>query len=224
MEGAGAELDALASQHYTHPETRKPASYWLEYGRVLGERRQTQLRLLELGVADGSSMSVWRDYLPKATIVGIDVAEGPRWIEAHHRVHFLRGSQDDPTLLDRAAAVAGGKFDLIVDDASHLGFLTKRSFSHLFPRWLAAGGHYAIEDFGTAFRPEYPDACSFVSPPDDDARLGNRIFSSHQYGMMGFIKQLQDHMMQQLMTGLPSKFEIESITLRANLAVIRKCL
>ena len=63
----------------------------------------------------------------------------PTCLTDQDRVHFIQGSQDDPTVLDRAAQVAGGGFDLIIDDAAHIGFLTKRSFNYLFPAgWCQA--------------------------------------------------------------------------------------
>ena len=185
-------------------------------------RREKPLRILELGVSSGASLLLWRDYLPRATIIGIDIAEQPACLADQARVHFIQGSQDDPAVLDLAAQLAGGGFDLIVDDASHIGFLTKRSFNYLFPRWLLPGGCYAIEDIGTGFLPEYPDGARYTTPPWNDAVRGTAVFQSHQYGMIGVVKQLIDHIMQELITNTRSYLPIERITIEANIVFVDK--
>jgi hypothetical protein len=216
-------LEALAERHYRPGDvTRKHESYLALYTRLLEPRRDAPLRILELGVSSGASMLMWRDFLPRAMIIGIDIAAAPACIIDQPRIHFLKGSQDDPETLDRAAYLAGGFFDLIVDDASHLGYLTKRSFNYLFPRWLAPGGSYVIEDIGTAFLPAYPDGSEYVLPPWEDAVRGTELFTSHQFGMVGMVKQLIDHLMQELITGRRSYLPVRRIEIESNIAIIEK--
>jgi hypothetical protein len=222
LRGSGAGLNAIADRYYQDDGTRKPLSYWAEYEQILRDRQTAPLRVLELGVSSGASLLVWRDYLPAATILGVDIGECPASILDQPRIQFFQGSQDDPAILEQAALRAGGAFDLIIDDASHIGYLTKRSFQQLFPAYLAPGGYYAIEDFGTGFLPEYPDGAAFQAPREDDAEPGTRVFESHQYGMAGVVKQLQDHMMQELMTGVRSRYAIERMVIRTNLAILEK--
>ena len=216
-------LDILAERYYAVGDgTRKAPSYLREYERLLEYRRDAQLRLLEIGVSSGASLLMWRDYLPNATIVGVDIAEPPPCIGGDNRIYFNRGSQDDPEVLDRAGNMAGGPFDLIIDDASHVGYLTKRSFAHLFPQWLAPGGTYVIEDFGTGFLKEYPDGAPFAAPPESDSVPTAQVFASHQHGMVGVVKQLLDHLMTELMTGQRSRYDIERMTILTNIAFVQK--
>jgi spermidine synthase len=42
-------------------------------------------------------------------------------------------------------------FDIIIDDASHFGDLTKIAFWHLFDNHLKPSGLYVIEDWGTGY-------------------------------------------------------------------------
>ncbi|HET8996347.1 MAG TPA: class I SAM-dependent methyltransferase [Acetobacteraceae bacterium] len=217
------QLEALAERYYAVGDgTRKASTYLREYEALLRQRRTAPLRLLELGVSSGASVLIWRDYLPNATIVGLDLAAAPSSIRDQPRIHFIQGSQDDPEILDRAGEIAGGRFDLIIDDASHLGYLTKRSFQYLFPRWLVPGGVYAIEDYGTGFMPEYPDGAAFVEPPQGDSVPETQVFASHQYGMVGVLKQLMDHLMTELMTGQPPRYDIERMTILSNIALVQK--
>jgi hypothetical protein len=64
--------------------------------------------------------------------------------------HF-RTSQDDAAAVRRFMAedFKGEPLDLIIDDASHLYELTKRSFEISWP-FLKVGGHYIIEDWAWA--------------------------------------------------------------------------
>ena len=217
------QLKILADRYYAAGDgTRKAISYLREYESLLAPRREAPLRLLELGVSSGASLLIWRDYLPNATIVGIDVADPPACVVGQDRIHVIQGSQDDPQVLERAGAAAGGQFDMIVDDASHLGYLTKRSFHALFPRWLVPGGTYVIEDFGTGFLPEYPDGAAYADPAEDDSVPETQVFASHQHGMVGVVKQFVDHMMTELMSGKRPRYDIERMTILTNVAFLQK--
>lgn len=216
-------LNELAERHYAPGDaTRKGESYMRAYADLLGARRMQELRVLELGISSGASLLIWRDFLPRATIVGVDIAEPPERVKNQERIHVLLGSQDDPAVLDRAAEMAGGAFDLIVDDASHVGYLTKRSLLYLFPRWLKPGGCYVIEDFGTGFIPAYPDGAPYQEMPWDDAVEETRIFASSQNGMVGVVKQLIEPMMQSLMLGSQPFLRIQRLTIETNIVFIEK--
>ncbi|WP_158932967.1 hypothetical protein [Acidisphaera sp. S103] len=218
-------LDELAERYYAEGDgTRKGPSYLASYTRLLQHRRQEKLRILELGVSSGASLLSWRDYLPHATIVGIDIAAAPPRVLGQDRIYFIQGSQDDPAVLDQAAKIAGGGFDLIVDDASHIGYLTKRSLHYLFPRWLVPGGCYVIEDFGTGFLREYPDGRDFAVPNWNDAVPDAREFHSSQHGMVGVVKQLVEPLMQELMTASRPYLAIERLTIETNIVFIDKSL
>lgn len=124
-----------------------------------------------------------------------------------------------------AQEIAPEGFDIIIDDCSHIGELTKVSFWHLFTHHLKPGGIYAIEDWGTGYlggyrNVYYPDG-EFFDPTERETlshRLANKILKSapvewqenswlqkrlkryqytrrfkvHNYGMVGFVKQLAD--------------------------------
>jgi hypothetical protein len=218
-----SSLEDLAERHYDAGDfNRKSHDYLKSYERILQNRRDSPLAILEIGVGSGASLLVWRDYLPRATIIGLDVAEPPPRILGQDRIHFVRGSQDDPAALDAAARLAGGRFDLIVDDASHIGYLTKRTLHQLFPLRLVPGGWYVIEDFGTGFLPEFPDGVPYAAPDWTDAQPGTREFLGSQFGMVGVIKQLVDVIMQEMMTGKPHYLTIDHLIIEPNIVFIEK--
>jgi len=216
-------LATIADRHYGEDRGgfhRKPESFIAEYERLFAAIRLEPLRVLELGVFFGMSLLMWRDYFPNAIIVGVDVREKPPSIDEQPRIHYVKGSQDDPETLEGAAAVAGRPFDIIIDDASHIGYLTRRSLFYLFPRWLRPGGTYVIEDLGAAFMDAFPDGSPFQSDESDDPQV--KCFPSHQHGILGVVKQVIDQTMKGMVTGVPSVLDVERMTFLPNIAVIRK--
>jgi hypothetical protein len=105
-------------------------------------------RLLEIGVMDGNSMRMWREYYPDAEIVGIDT--GLQWDLKIDGVTLLELDGTDPKQTNPL-----GMFDIIIDDASHYTADQQKSFEHLFYNQLTPGGLYVLEDLHTSFRPEF---------------------------------------------------------------------
>jgi hypothetical protein len=141
-------------------ETDKPQGYLREYERAFAAIVDGEVKILELGVHKAGSLFMWRDYFPKGPVVGLDV-NAVQINDPTGRIHVYQGYQQDTALLTRIAQEqARGGFDVIVDDASHIGELTAISFCHLFKYHLKPGGIYAIEDWGTGYwsgHSFYPD-------------------------------------------------------------------
>ncbi len=186
-------------------DTDKIAHGYMEiYDYVLEPWVGREVTLLELGVHKGGSLLLWRDYFPSGTIVGIDIRI-PENFKAE-RVYLFEANQADTQLLSKVAReVAPDGFDIIIDDASHIGLLTKRSFWHLFDNHLKPGGIYSIEDWGTGYWDDWPDGRSVKSSLllKLRKRLASKVtflsrgrlkvpFPCHSYGMVGFVKELID--------------------------------
>ena len=43
------------------------------YDKFLSELKNKKLKILEIGVADGSSVKAWSDFFRKSTIIGFDI-------------------------------------------------------------------------------------------------------------------------------------------------------
>lgn len=98
--------------------------------------------MMEVGVADGSSLRAWRDIFPNATVVGMDIHHSDK---AHgERIEFYLG--DQRSLVDCRRAAAGRQFDLIVEDALHELDATLMTLLYLWPH-VAPGGMYVVEEF-----------------------------------------------------------------------------
>ena len=157
------------------------------YDRILVSWLDKEIKLLELGVYQGRSLELWRDYFHRATIVGIDL-ELPDGFVPGERIKLFRGSQADTRFLSEVAdKTAPNGFDIIIDDASHIGQLTRTAFWHLFDNHLKRGGLYAIEDWGTGYLDDFPDGKKFEPKPST-----LDPFPCHSHGMVGFVKELVD--------------------------------
>lgn len=181
-----------------------------------------EIRLLELGVYKGGSLLLWRDYFAQGLIVGLDL-NPIKLDDQTGRIRIYQGMQQDRTLLDRIAQeTAPQGFDVIIDDCSHIGELTRISFWHLFDNHLKPGGIYVIEDWSTGYWDSFFDGVAFSYEPklrfspalfrvrstfahlqrsvpllNPILRLIKRLlnkkqFRSHDYGLVGFIKELVD--------------------------------
>jgi tetratricopeptide (TPR) repeat protein len=116
--------------------------YLPHYERLLSPFRETSFNLIEIGVYRGASLAVWHAYFPKATIVGVDIANVSRKY-AKGRIKVAIGSQADPAFLSEVAAEYPPT--VVIDDGSHRPEHQIFSFEHLFPL-LRPGGCYIVED------------------------------------------------------------------------------
>ncbi|MDX6730184.1 MAG: hypothetical protein QOC54_132 [Baekduia sp.] len=145
------DLCRLAEKH----DTDKGASYTQTYHRWLGHLREQRLRMLEIGLYNGGSLRMWRDYLPQAVLHGIDIE--PRTLSYQDEVpnsQVRLVDQGDPAALEAFVAELGGHYDFVLDDGGHTMLQQIVSFEVLWPQ-IMPGGVYAIEDFGTSYFVEY---------------------------------------------------------------------
>lgn len=202
--------------------------YLRNYEDYFGAMRDKEVRLLELGIKEGGSLLLWRDYFERGLVVGLDI-NPVRLDDPTGRIRTYEGPQQDTELLDRVAREnAPEGFDIIIDDCAHIGVLARESFWHLFDRHLKSGGVYVIEDWGTGYWDEWVDGVAYrqrrkslspalyrltralarlrQSPSVGRIPLAARLLSgakaavlgaqyrSHDYGMVGFVKELIDEL------------------------------
>jgi len=152
-------------------------NYLPAYEQHLAPYREQPITLLELGVLDGASLRMWRDWLPAATIVGLDHKQ-PISVTG---CTILHGEQDDPAAIGRVAE--HGPFQVIIDDASHLSSKTIASFELLYPH-LNPGGLYIIEDLHASYWPGIYGNQDADTNPD-----------TSKHTIMAYLKRLADDVM-----------------------------
>jgi hypothetical protein len=203
-------------------DTDKIQHHYLEvYDPILSRLTEKDVKLLEIGIHRGGSLELWRDYFPRGIIVGIDL-ELPESFILGERIQLFKGSQADTQFLSQvASSTAPEGFDIIIDDASHIGELTKTTFWHLFHHHLKPGGLYAIEDWGTGYLDDFPDGKTFDPKPST-----LDPFPCHSHGMVGFVKELVDEQCAGSITlGRAEQFRLsnfESLLITEGVVVVTK--
>ncbi|GAB4533983.1 MAG: hypothetical protein Fur0020_00160 [Thermodesulfovibrionia bacterium] len=197
----------------TKYNTDKVKNRYLEiYDRIFEPLVDKEIALLEVGIYEGGSLLLWHDYFPKSKVIGIDI-KAPSNVSLPQGVYFFKGSQADKAFLSSVIEkVAPEGLDIIIDDASHIGELTKITFWHLFDHHLKPGGIYVIEDWGTGYWDDFVDGKKYKVRQPILSILWRRLLQlnrgrkliykfpfkvpikSHDYGMVGFVKDLIDEL------------------------------
>ena len=183
-------VEIMKRQRYP---TDKSDEYLQDYEKVFSQLRDKPVAVLEIGVHKGGSLLLWRDYFSRGDIYGVDLYPPLDFQDPSGRIKVFACDQGNPEEMDMIAKQASPTgFDIIIDDASHIGELTAETFQVLFYQHLKSGGIYAIEDWGTGYWETHPDGAKpdYHDNPSFESH-GNR-FQSHDYGMVGFVKQLVD--------------------------------
>ena len=129
-------------------------NYCREYGKLFrGIRKNPGSNFLEIGLCRGwfenwpqddvPSLKMWLKYFPTAKIFGFDIADFSFF--SHNRVKIFRGNQGNREHLDNLVLSCGCRFDIVIDDGSHVSRDQQISLGVLF-RQLKSGGLYIIED------------------------------------------------------------------------------
>jgi hypothetical protein len=147
MQNNKPSLDELASKYGTD---KGPAAhgYTKYYDIYLDSYRDFNFNFLEIGVYDGSSVKMWKEYFSKANIVSIDIDPRCKMYE-EPRIEIRIGDQTDVSFLN-AINKELGSFDIILDDGGHSNKQQIVSFETLFPL-LNPGGIYIIEDLHCSY-------------------------------------------------------------------------
>lgn len=154
---------------------------------------EKEIKLLEIGIDKGGSLVMWKDYFQKGSITGVDI-KLPGGFTPPERVKMYEGDQRDTEFLRRVAEKEAPEgFDIIIDDGSHYGKNTKITFWTLLPH-LKKGGFYVIEDWATGYLKNWSDGreLDLKKYEREDTRVSKLPLRGHNYGMVGFVKQLVD--------------------------------
>ena len=121
------------------------------YSELFKHLKDKKIKLLELGVLKGDGLCWFEDYFPNGEIIGFDIRPNSHF---GARTKMINGNQNDSLALQELGNIHG-MFDIIIDDCSHYGPYTQRSFDFLF-KYLVPGGYYIFEDWSAGFRsPEF---------------------------------------------------------------------
>lgn len=106
-------------------------------------RNREKCNFMEIGLAMGLSLSMWREYMPSCTLFGVDLS-----ICFDPTPHTMSGTiliATDATKADFPVKLMPYQFDVVIDDASHMFHDQVRTFNLMRPL-MNPGGVYIIED------------------------------------------------------------------------------
>ncbi|MGA7461435.1 MAG: class I SAM-dependent methyltransferase [Candidatus Korobacteraceae bacterium] len=127
--------------------------YFPIYERFFRDFVNKSVTFLEIGVASGGSLQMWKRYFgPHATIVGIDILPECKTFE-EDQIAVRIGAQQDTRFL-QSLVDEFGPIDIVLDDGSHLMSHMLMTFEFLYPK-LTKNGIYMVEDLHTAYWEEY---------------------------------------------------------------------
>ena len=120
--------------------------YCERYEYYFEKIRNDTLNVMEIGVLDGGSVKMWKDYFPNSKIIGVDNNAECKQYE-DERIEIIIGDQSHVPFLE---SLSSRSFDIIIDDGDHIPGHQIKEFEYLF-KYLNPGGIYAIEDLHTNY-------------------------------------------------------------------------
>ncbi|ESZ75230.1 class I SAM-dependent methyltransferase [Mesorhizobium sp. L103C105A0] len=142
-------------EEHTGKISDKWSIYLDAYEDIFADFRNKPVRLLEIGVQNGGSLEIWRQYFPQAElIVGCDInAASGKLTFDDEKIAVIVGDANTADV-ERDIVAQTAKFDIIIDDGSHRSSDIIRSFARYFPH-LAVGGLYVAEDLHCSYWGKY---------------------------------------------------------------------
>lgn len=137
------------------------AKYYEMFFRPL---KESNVKLLEIGIFAGASLRAWREYFPNGEISGIDLRGNYEYLidEGCKATYIVDQSDRDQVV--KFGEEHSGEYSIILDDGSHNSRDQIQTFEILF-EGLQAGGLYCIED----------ELCGYDPRWNQEARIHDRI-------------------------------------------------
>jgi hypothetical protein len=111
------------------------------YPNIFDKFKNEDINLFEIGVHEGKSLKVWKEFYPNCNVFGLDIQ---REI-FNDDVKIFKGDQSNINDLINVVNQIP-KCDIIIDDGSHVPEHQLKSFYYLFENLLKDGGTYVIEN------------------------------------------------------------------------------
>ncbi len=123
------------------------------YYPIFKDIEKSNIRLLEIGVADGTSMKIWNQFFTNADHIygiGYDNFQKEFKQKINTKNTIFMGDQSNDIFLQKFIDESGGEFDIVIDDGSHVPSHIEKSFEALW-KCVKPNGYYIIEDIETSY-------------------------------------------------------------------------
>jgi hypothetical protein len=122
------------------------------YETYFSKYRTTLTNFLEIGLWQGDSIKMWRDYFEVGNLVGADILDLSYINLPNTQIHIC--DQSDRDQLENLAKKTYSEFDIIIDDGGHMMHQQQITLGTMF-KYLKSGGVFVIEDLHTSGNPAY---------------------------------------------------------------------
>jgi len=122
------------------------------YEKYFSKYRTTLTNFLEIGLWEGESIKMWRDYFEVGNLVGADILDLSHIKLPNTQIHIC--DQSDRAQLEALVAKTYKEFDIIIDDGGHTMHQQQITLGTMF-KYLKSGGVFVIEDLHTSGNPAY---------------------------------------------------------------------
>ena len=128
-------------------------NYLEVYDTFFSRYRGKEIVFLEIGVAHGGSLQMWRKFFgEKALLIGVDIDPNCKQFEEENTKVFI-GSQEDEKFLNYLKTQIP-KVDILLDDGGHTMKQQITTFNVLFDH-VKENGLYACEDLHTSYQKHF---------------------------------------------------------------------
>ena len=138
-----------SSQRSNVTNNRHCHPYTLFYDELFRQKKTEDLKIAELGILDGASLLMWRDYFPRATIHGFEynntLIQNFRGGFDNSRITLSHINVCNEDSIRGAFREAGGIYDIMIEDTTHQFEDQLRVIRSAYP-YLKPGGVLIIED------------------------------------------------------------------------------
>ena len=114
------------------------------YDKYFLDIKETAKTILEVGIYDGASLILWRDYFTNAKVIGLDINSSKQFNKPEHQfkdIFCIIGDAYSPKVMDMIPY----DIDVAIDDGSHMLDDIIFFIDNYLPR-VKSGGYLIIED------------------------------------------------------------------------------
>ncbi len=128
---------------------KAPHGYCEMYEKYFHDIRYKKLRVLEIGVLNGNSLRLWREYFPNSYICGIDINNCPHPENTDFKIIDMSVESNVKNFADN-----NGYWDIVIDDGGHTMQTQQLSIKYLWDK-VKYGGYFVMEDIHSSFMPAF---------------------------------------------------------------------
>lgn len=146
--GSDKDINGYTSVYHTlfNPLRDQPITFLeIGIGTMIQGVHSSMVGYARENYKPGGSLRAWRDYFPKGTIYGADVQPDTQFIDEPRITTYLCDSTDPAQVADFIAKLDNVKFDIIIDDGSHIDSNQLKTLANFYPH-VKENGIYIVED------------------------------------------------------------------------------